>query len=71
MSFNWDMVSFIAVFLPHFSLDSDLDFNLRILDSNLRDTHTTQAMLGTERFHQAEACRENRVRLKTLSCHDA
>lgn len=66
-SFNWDMVSLIVVFLPHFSLDSDLDFNLGILFSNLIEAHTTQPILGTARSDQAQASRKNRVRIKTLS----
>lgn len=65
-SFNWDIVSLIVVFLPHFSLDSDLDFNLRILYSILIEAHTTQPILDTTRSDQAQASRKNRVRWKTM-----
>lgn len=56
------MVALIVVFLPHFSLDSDLDLNLRILYSNLIEVHIIQSLLGTARFDQAQACRKIRVR---------
>lgn len=65
-SLNWDMVSLIVVFLPHFSLYPDLDFNSKILYSNLINAHTTQPILGTARFAQAQSCRTNRVRSQTL-----
>lgn len=56
------MVALIVVFLPHFSLDSDLDLNLRILYSNSIEAHITQPILGIARFDQAQACRKIRVR---------